>query len=156
MHFSKHHFELWWISCIWSNAHMLITHTISTWMAGKIQKNDYRRISILEERVYFSSFEWMEFCDSPNELFVVINHVWVFCEPLDYSSSFLSPWNSGKNIGVGCHFLLQGIFLTQGWNLFLLHWQADSLLLSHQGSPAPININRRLWKWCCTNSMTRS
>ena len=23
---------------------------------------------------------------------------------------------------------------TQGWNLHLLHWQADSLLLSHQGS----------------------
>ena len=30
--------------------------------------------------------------------------------------------------------LLQGIFPTQGWNLHLLHWQADSLPLSHQGS----------------------
>ena len=28
------------------------------------------------------------------------------------------------NIGVGCHFLLQGIFLIQGLNLCLLHWQA--------------------------------
>ena len=27
-------------------------------------------------------------------------------------------------------FLLQGIFLTQGSNLYLLHWQADSLPLS--------------------------
>ena len=27
------------------------------------------------------------------------------------------------------------IFLDQGWNLCPLHWQADSLLLSHQGSP---------------------
>ena len=27
------------------------------------------------------------------------------------------PWDSpGKNVGVGCHFLLQGIFLTQGLN----------------------------------------
>ena len=27
------------------------------------------------------------------------------------------PWDSpGKNIGVGCHFLLQEIFLTQGSN----------------------------------------
>ena len=36
----------------------------------------------------------------------------------------------GKNTEVGCHFLLQGIFLTQGSNpclLCLLHWQADSL-----------------------------
>ena len=43
----------------------------------------------------------------------------------------------GKNAGVGCHFLLQGIFLTQGSNLYLrnlLHWQADILPLSHLGS----------------------
>ena len=41
----------------------------------------------------------------------------------------------GKNPGVGCNFLLQGILLTQGLNpplLCLLHWQADSLPLSHQ------------------------
>ena len=41
----------------------------------------------------------------------------------------------GKNTGVGCHFLLQGIFLTQGSNLSLLYWQVDSLPLSHQRSP---------------------
>ena len=35
---------------------------------------------------------------------------------------FLHPWNfSGKRTGVGCHFLLQGIFPTQGSNLCLLH-----------------------------------
>ena len=34
----------------------------------------------------------------------------------------LSPWDFlGKNTGVGCHFLLQGIFLTQGWNPCLPH-----------------------------------
>ena len=32
----------------------------------------------------------------------------------------LCPWNSpGKNTGVGCRFLLQGIFQTQGSNLCL-------------------------------------
>ena len=40
-----------------------------------------------------------------------------------------------KNTGVGCHYLLQGIFPTQGSNPRLLHWQVDSLPLSHQGSP---------------------
>ena len=46
------------------------------------------------------------------------------------------PWDSpGKNTGVGCHFLLQGIFLTQGSSPPLLHWQADSLLLRYLGSP---------------------
>ena len=45
------------------------------------------------------------------------------------------PWDfPGKNTNVGCHFLLQGIFLTQGSNPSLLRWQVDSLLLSHQGS----------------------
>ena len=42
----------------------------------------------------------------------------------------------GKNTGVDCHFLLQGIFLTQGSNLGLLrllHWQADSLPLAPPG-----------------------
>ena len=43
------------------------------------------------------------------------------------------PWNfPNKNIGVGCHFLMQGIFPTQGQNLCLLHWRAESLPLSHR------------------------
>ena len=41
---------------------------------------------------------------------------------------------------MGCHFLLQGIFLTQGSNLFSLYWQADSLPLSHHGSPRVKNL----------------
>ena len=44
----------------------------------------------------------------------------------------------GKNAGVGCHFLLQGIFPTQGSNsylLCLLHWQAGSLPLVPPGKP---------------------
>ena len=40
-----------------------------------------------------------------------------------------------KNTGMSCHFLLQGIFPTQGWSPGLLHWQAGSLPLSHQESP---------------------
>ena len=43
----------------------------------------------------------------------------------------ICPWNfPGKNAGVGCHFLLQGIFPTQGSNpclLCLLQWQGDIL-----------------------------
>ena len=48
----------------------------------------------------------------------------------------LCPWDSpGKNTGVGCHFLLQGVFLTQGLTLCLLHWQVDLVSLNHQWSP---------------------
>ena len=38
--------------------------------------------------------------------------------------------------GVGCHFLFQGIFQTQRLSLCLLHWQTDSLCLSHQENPS--------------------
>ena len=45
-----------------------------------------------------------------------------------------NPWDfPGKNIGVGCHFFLQGICPTQGLIsclLCLLHWQVGSLPLA--------------------------
>ena len=45
------------------------------------------------------------------------------CDPMDCSlPRLLHPWNfPGKSPGVGCHFLLQGIFPTQGSNLGLPH-----------------------------------
>ena len=50
-------------------------------------------------------------------------------------SSLLCPWKfPGKNTGVGCHFLVQGIFPTQGSNPGLLHCKADALPSEPQGS----------------------
>ena len=49
-------------------------------------------------------------------------------------ASLLCPWDfPGKNTRVGCHFLLQGIFLTQGSNLGLLLCRQILYHLSHQG-----------------------
>ena len=57
----------------------------------------------------------------------------------------LCPWNfSGRNTGVGCHFLLQGIFTNQGSNpcLFhLLYSQVGSLPLYHLESPGPYQLS---------------
>ena len=51
-------------------------------------------------------------------------------------SRLLCPWDfSGKNTGMGCYFLLQQIFPTQGSNLCLLEWRADSLPLAPPGKP---------------------
>ena len=54
-------------------------------------------------------------------------------------TSLLCPRDSpGKNTGVGCHALLQGIFPTQRSNLHLLyflHWQTGSLPLAPPGKP---------------------
>ena len=48
----------------------------------------------------------------------------------------LCPWNSpGKNAGIGCHALLQGIFPTEGSNPGLQHCRQILYQLSHQGSP---------------------
>ena len=41
----------------------------------------------------------------------------------------------------GLPLFLQGIFLTQGSTLCLLHWQADSLPLSHQGLPFKLSMH---------------
>ena len=70
------------------------------------------------------------------------------CDAMDYSPWTIGPLSMGfssKNTGMGCHFLLQGIFLIQGLNQGLLHcrqilyiwatgnsWSSHSVqLLSH-------------------------
>ena len=67
---------------------------------------------------------------------VLSDSLWPFgLEP----ARLLCPWNStGKPTGVGCHFLLQGIFATRGLNLCrlcLLHCSRILYPLSHQESP---------------------
>ena len=59
------------------------------------------------------------------------------------SARLLCPWDSpvktpGYPIGVGSHFLLQGIFSIQASNLHLLHYWWILHLLSHRGSPMDI------------------
>ena len=72
------------------------------------------------------------------------------CNPIDCSppGSSVHGDSPGKNTGVDCHFLLQGIFMTpggktQGSVLSRLHQQVDSLPLSLQGKET---FKRRLKK----------
>jgi len=59
-----------------------------------------------------------------------------FCDPL------FGPWNfPGMDTGVGCHFLLQGIFPTPVPNPGLPQLQADSLSSEPPGKP-------RKWEHC--------
>ena len=71
-------------------------------------------------------------------LFSHLSPVRLFCDPQGlWPARLLCPWDFlGKHTGVGCHFLLQGIFLTQGLNLGLLQW--PHLPLSHLGSYKPV------------------
>ena len=65
-------------------------------------------------------------------------YVWFFVTPWTVPTRLLCAWDSpGKNNRVGCHALLQGIFLTQGWKLELGFpaFQVDSLPTEPSGKP---------------------
>ena len=55
-----------------------------------------------------------------NNLYVCAS---TLCDPMDHSppGSSVHGIFPARNTGVGCHFLLQGIFPTQRWNSCLLH-----------------------------------
>ena len=56
-----------------------------------------------------------------------------FCDHIDCSppGSSVHGDSLGKNTGVDCHTLLQGIFPTQGLNLGFLHWRQILYHLSY-------------------------
>ena len=75
------------------------------------------------------------------------------CDPMDCSQlKSLCSWDSpGKNSGVGCHALLQRIFLIQGSNpclLCLLNWQVDSLSLVPPGKPIYACVHAKSLQSC--------
>ena len=59
------------------------------------------------------------------------------CNPMDCSppGSSVHGASPGKNTGVDCHALLQGIFPTQGSNPGILHYRQILYQLIYQGSP---------------------
>ena len=77
----------------------------------------------------------------PNIHLCVLSHfsrIRLFAAPwtvaLGYSQAALSMDSPSKNTGVGNHSLLQGIFLTHGWNPGLLHCRQILYHLNHRGS----------------------
>ena len=51
----------------------------------------------------------------------MLSHVWLFATPWTIACQLALPWNfPGKDVQLGCHFLLQGIFLTQESNPLLV------------------------------------
>ena len=72
------------------------------------------------------------------------------CEPMDSSSPGSSVhYCPGKDTGVGCHFLLQEIFPTQGSNSGFLHCRQILYQLSHKGRP-------RILEWVAYPFSSRS
>ena len=97
---------------------------------------------------------------TPKSLGMLLTSACVSAQSLSHDRFFVTPWTvaparllcswdfPGKHVGLGCHFLLPGIFLTQRSNpclLHLLHWQVDSLPLCHLGNPQE---GQRMKKTC--------
>ena len=109
---------------------------VATWAKGCLHKENklYPKTSttftVISERYNPSTgrvWKGISFSEHAQSCLTLSNSM----EPI----RLLCPWDfPGKNNGMGCHFLLKGIFSTQGLNLcllHLLHWQVDSVLLSH-------------------------
>ena len=70
------------------------------------------------------------------------------CDPMAQATRLLCPWDSpGKNTGVGCHALLQGIFPTQESNLYL-----QRLLYCRQVLYPPSHLGNPFLRMCCAQS----
>ena len=81
------------------------------------------------------------------------------CDPMDCSSpgSSVHGVSPGKNTGVGCHALLQGIFPTQGSNSGLPHCRQILYYLSHQGiTQINLSSGEQSPSWCSLWSQCRS
>ena len=64
------------------------------------------------------------------------------------SPRLLCPWDfPGKSTGVGCHFLLQGIFPAQGLHPGLSHCWQSLYCLSHQGSQCESGVYPSVCLW---------
>ena len=116
-------------TCSLSTSHCISGYARSVLIISKIDQCWERRghpfpfpvVSVLKTVQYLLESEVAQLCLT-------------LCDPM---TRLLHPWDfPGKSTGVGCHFLLQGIFPTQGLNPGLPHCRQTLYPLSHQGSPS--------------------
>ena len=105
---------------------ILYPRTISYWQ--------YRRFNITDSaNIYWMHSVHKPLCCAGLSRSVVSDSLWPMdCSPPGSPVHVASP---GKNTGVGCHVILQGIFPTQGLNPGLPHCRWILYQLSHEGSP---------------------
>ena len=72
--------------------------------------------------------------------YLVAKSCWIAACQVPLSMGFFQA----RITGVGCHFLLQGIFLTQGSNQGLLHCRQILSQLNYQGTPGLCSCTRLL------------
>ena len=108
-----------------SSVHGISQARILEWVCFLFKKK-YAMHAVLLNRTFkkiFNSFSGLKLLASQN---AYLNDYFspglLFVTLWTIATRLFCPWNyPGKNTGVGCHFLLQGTFLTQGSNPHLLH-----------------------------------
>ena len=102
------------------------------WEGGEL-----REAWVLETSWSTAAKSVLDFACMKNKLIVYsLNSVQLFCDPMD-CIALQAPLSMGfprQEYWSGLPFSSQGIFPTQGSNLHLLHWQANSLSVSYQES----------------------
>ena len=107
----------------------------ASWGWGRVSWGQVRQ----DPKVTLKSYTF--FCSKSNWRYV-LSCVWLFATLWTVATRLFCPWNFlGKNSGLGCHFLLQGLFPTQRSNLHLLHWQMDSFPLAPPADTEDMGLN---------------
>ena len=93
------------------------------------------KASILQHSVFMVQLSHPYMTTGKSVKMLVTQSCPTLCDPIDCKPlRLVCLWDSpGKNTGVGCHFLLQGIFPSQGSNPGLLHCRQILYCVSHQG-----------------------
>ena len=123
-----------WAPCVVANSHWLsILHTVLYMHQCYALNSSHLLLPLLCPQV--SSLCLHLYCVHAKSL-----QQYLTLQPSRLSPArLLCPWDfPGKNTGMGCHAVFQGIFPTQGSKqglLCLQHWQASSLPLLPPGKP---------------------
>ena len=149
--------HVWLFATPWTVApqalwHWILQARILEWGAipssrGSSQPRDQTHMSYvsptLAGRFFTTSITWQT--GTSIQFSSVAQLCLILCDPVN-----CSPWGSsvhgdspGKNTGVGCHTLLQGIFPTQGSNPGFPHCTWILYHLRHQSGKNGCNVTRR-------------
>ena len=122
----------------------IILYTASTPLIKRVEKfyKLHNRIFHHSDSVWMILLPVLHVCVSRS---VISDSLWPHeLQP----AKLLCPWDSpGKNTGMGCHFLLQRIFLTQGLNSGLLHCRQILYHLNHQESSLAFALKKSVLRW---------
>ena len=111
-----------------------------TFLAGSIKKRKFSSLKKIKFgiNICIPLYIYICVCVCVHYVLCLITQLCLtLCDPMDCSppGSSVHGDSPGKNTGVGCHALLQGIFPTQGSNPGLPQCRQILYYLSHQGSP---------------------